>query len=538
MFQIHARPSGRRFVVAAAGALLVATLVACGGGGGGGGATPPADNSWLTLQANPGTVETWAGESASFTVTASSSRTINETVYAAVIDRQGAIQPRASIVAETPQRYVATIATATTLREGSHDVPLEVRLCRDDPVTCANPYPGSPWQVTVRIVVRPATNLTPLAALAGAGPWATRQGNAAQTGFVAAELDPARFSRRWVQTAHANGVALADGRIHLSDGVRQGSWALRTLNEHDGSELWRASLGPVFSSSVPAWSDGRLFLATGGHADTALWSFDAATGQQLGRLPMNAQWPQYPPPTVRGGAVYARSGSYSGVSRVDAAALTLDWFAPALAGPENWATAVDDSGLYMLTTSGLWKAATADGATLWSINDVFTGSTDSAEQYHDGGTPVIGGGGLVYGTLFRIGTTRTGSVLAFDTTERRIAWRAGSAVRSNPVFTGTAVLLANGNTLQAHDPATGALLWQWTAPQATPPLLPGVAETTPLLAVGRHAFVGLQGRTHVVDMTTRQAVWSYPAVGALAVSPNGVLYIAAPDGRLVAVNLR
>ena len=52
------------------------------------------------------------------------------------------------------------------------------------------------------------------------------------------------------------------------------------------------------------------------------------------------------------------------------------------------------------------------------------------------------------------------------------------------------------------------------------------------------AFVVSEKATYAIDLGTHQAVWSYPYSGTIALSDNGVLYVARSDGALGAINLR
>lgn len=157
-------------------AMLGASLVAgCGGGGGGagastaavgnpGGGTVPAppptqpvvpDGSWLTLTPNTVALKNYHGESARFTIKATSTRSFDKPFNVAVIDKQGLITPQVSISKQTDLEYVFGLQT-NELAPGSYANRLEVRLCEDDPAVCAKPLPGSPWYVPLTVEVASA----------------------------------------------------------------------------------------------------------------------------------------------------------------------------------------------------------------------------------------------------------------------------------------------------------------------------------------------------------------------------------------------
>jgi outer membrane protein assembly factor BamB len=126
-----------------------------------------------------------------------------------------------------------------------------------------------------------------------------------------------------------------------------------------------------------------------------------------------------------------------------------------------------------------------------------------------------------------------GRLKKFDTARAAVAWEArvtnwyGGPGFSNPVIADGVLYVTTDNRLEARSINTGAVQWYWSAPNAT---------TGQLLIVGNHAFVGTAVETYAIDLSTRKTVWSYPAAGVLAVSQNGILYIA-PPGSLVAINL-
>lgn len=542
----RARVSRRGRLAAFAGGLV---LAACGGGGGGGSGGPDAgDNSWLSFSPTRVEITTYESESVSISVTANSARTIAEPLNAALVDSRGVIEPGAQIVAESALRYRLTLQSALALRAGTYEGSFEVRLCRDNPATCASPYPGSPWQVPYRIVVRPGTNLTPLSRLAGATDWTTYQGNASHTGFVPATLDATAFNRRWAQPMTTSEVAVADGRMAMMT-VTDRRWALVVLAEQDGRELWRHDFGELsmVTIPVPAMANGRVYLTLMGPVESAFFSFDAATGARLSREPIASQGYGLLAPTPHGGAVYGMSGGFAGLARFDGASGRQQWFNSEPSLYDLWTPAVNDSQVVAFVSNRLWVIDPATGAT----RTVLPNPRTAGSPYSMNGAPVLGAGGLVYVTAYGndFGPDHfvAGSIVAFDTAAGRVAWTQGTRVCSNPVLAdGVIYALTQAGELVAHDAASGQALWQLQLEAAADANAPPRRADQPLVVVGRHAFVSGNGITLAVDLQQRRVVWSYPASGRLAVSAQGVLYIAASDerrlgggaGRLIAVNLR
>lgn len=143
--------------------ILALSLAACGGDGSGGGgssggspATPIVTNpegTWLTFDPAAPSVTQYEGEGVAVTVTATSSRTFTAPMNLAIIDPTGVITTQVSISAASQMAYAASLRTAAGLSVGTHTTTLEVRVCEDAPLTCAKPFPGSPWRVPLTVQV-------------------------------------------------------------------------------------------------------------------------------------------------------------------------------------------------------------------------------------------------------------------------------------------------------------------------------------------------------------------------------------------------
>jgi len=146
---------------AAACALL---LGACGGGGGGGGtrtttapatgaAPPPADGSWFTMVPSPVMLAGYVGIPAPFTVTGRSTSTFAQPANILVVDPNNILAPNVAVTASPNQTYDIALKTASNIPVGTYSTNAEVRICEDDPHTCARPFPGSPWHLPITLGV-------------------------------------------------------------------------------------------------------------------------------------------------------------------------------------------------------------------------------------------------------------------------------------------------------------------------------------------------------------------------------------------------
>lgn len=507
----------------ALGLVSALLLTACGGGGGG------EDNSWLHFTPGTLTATSYEGESSAVAVGVTVDKVIDEAVSVGIVDQAGVLTTDLTLTQQDSRHFTATFNLSPQLAAGDYSGSLTVRLCRDDPRTCASPYPGSPWTLPYAFKVLPGTHLSPLSALAGAGAWGTFQGNASHTGAVPARVNASLFNRRWAWSGPASAVTVEGGRVFTTSSDGSGHWLLTALSEATGEVLWQADMGPLSRVNPPAVSGGKVYVSSTGHSDTYLWMFDAATGTQLARQPMSSQWEEYLSPTVYGGQVYTESGGYGGLSSFEADGLLPDWWV-SLAQYDSWTPAVDASGVYAHTGSLFYALDPADGGVRWSLED--TGFQWAGYSMH--AAPVLDGAGHAF--LVQYGASGVGRLLSVDLTNRRWGWALDAQVYSNPALADGTLYLINGGQFEARSAATGALLWTWSAPEGF-----GQASWSQrgrVVVMSNLAFVTSASRTYAVDLTTHQPLWSYPAVGDLAVSANGVLYIARQAGGLVAINLQ
>ncbi|MES2018230.1 MAG: PQQ-binding-like beta-propeller repeat protein [Pseudomonadota bacterium] len=128
---------------------LALSLTACGGGGG---STSAPGGGYLTLTP-ASNVNTFEGESVSFVINASSSKTFAVPAQIAIIS-PGGITSQVYITHTAPLAYEAMLFTAPELHEGVQTINLTVRICEDDPRICSKPFPGSPWNVAQTVTVK------------------------------------------------------------------------------------------------------------------------------------------------------------------------------------------------------------------------------------------------------------------------------------------------------------------------------------------------------------------------------------------------
>jgi outer membrane protein assembly factor BamB len=443
-----------------------------------------------------------------------------------VVDPSGRF---ASAVAATNNgggHYSLGLTVLPPAATGTFSGTIGLRLCGSADCIASADLAGSPLQVAYTLTVSPYTGLVSPPTASGLPEWETFQGNAAHTGFVPVTLDPARFAQRWQWTMPAtlngspspvttgSGVALVSSASYFQPAT------LFALDEADGSVKWSHDFGSIFAANHPATGGGRAFVATSGHADTFMWSFDLLTGEQKFKTQFDSQWEHYLAPVFRNGYVYTDGGPYGGMFRFKAATGTRSWFG-SLGQYDLWSPAVDDNRAYAYTGYMMSALDVNTGIPVRSISD----PTFNWRGYALNLSPVLPGDGsvLVVNGIYAFPQPSRNELVRFDMDAGTAMWRMQGMFASNPVVDGNTVFVANSSTrqLEARSLADGTLLWAWQPESGT--------ETLPVgnLVLTRNlVFVSTSAATRAIDRTTHQVVWSAPQLGALAISSNSVLYIS------------
>jgi hypothetical protein len=454
------------------------------------------------------------------------------TLYAKVVDAGGTFGPAVNVSANGSSRtleFTSDRAATTGPRSGQ----ATVSLCQD--TACATPQavpsllvnysvnvlaPGGAW---------PGNHLTTLSPMQGAPEWATFQGNAAHTGYVPVTLDPNRFGTRWQLSVptflYFNGlfnlatVTTAKGNFYIA-----GNNAVTARSEFDGSTIWSYSFAelPFPSVNPPAVSNGTVYVAAGQQSSTYMFGLDAANGSVKFRSAMSSQWENYLAPTVGPAGVYANAGAYGGLYAFDAQGTRL--YVGATGQQSTWTPAVDASGVYAYTGEALRVFDPVTGA----IKATITDPTFTNYIYEIGGAAVLGASNSVfaaaYGNSWLNGGGIGNSLVHFNLQANTVDWSVRGVYPSTPAYNGGVLYAANNNPLrlEARAEGDGSLLWSWTPP--------GAGDTkfvSEVLLTQNTVIVSTNRSTYAIDRTTHHVVWSYPVAGNLALSPNGVLYIAS-----------
>ncbi|MEU9234632.1 PQQ-binding-like beta-propeller repeat protein [Streptomyces subrutilus] len=331
------------------------------------------------------------------------------------------------------------------------------------------------------------------------------------TSFEVHALDVASGRRQFKTRDVAWSMAVADGRIHASDGP-----SLFALDASDGSERWRVS--------ADAWvyalraERGTVVTATRGGG---VQGWEASNGQKLWEL-TGAQTDFETPeaaPVLHDGTVYVWQ---------DARLRALD----ARSGRESWSYPVGDAGscgnvpvrvtpapdgnVYVAAGTRVLSVDRASGRVRWHFEApaVFLAPPAFAP-----GAAVTGGGVYLADYL--------GTVYALDAATGQDRWRIATEARTSP----DPVLVAHGNVhlgagsaLYTLDAVTGTPKWRFAAG--------GEITGLPAVADGRVHFGSADHCLYTLDAAGGQLRWKLATGGEITGAPvaeAGVVYACSKD---------
>ncbi|MER5715049.1 serine/threonine-protein kinase [Streptomyces sp. NPDC002132] len=331
------------------------------------------------------------------------------------------------------------------------------------------------------------------------------------TSFEVHALDVATGRRRFKTRDVAWSTAVADGRVHASDGP-----TLFALDAREGTDLWRLPTdGWVYCLKAER---GTVVTGTRGGGVQA---WEASTGQKLWEV-TGCQTDFESPeagPALHDGIVYVWQ---------DARLRALD----ARTGDERWSypigdmascggvpvrvTAAPDGHVYLSAGTRVLAVDVASGMVRWHFEApaVFL----SPPAFVPG--PAVTGGGVYLADYL-------GTVYALDAADGRDRWRIATEARSSidPVLVaGGHVHVGSGKGLYTLDAVTGTPKWRFQAG--------GDIVGAPAVAEGRIHFGSTDHLLYTLKADDGRLRWKLATGGEITGSPvvrDGVVYACSKD---------
>ncbi|MBZ9643674.1 PQQ-binding-like beta-propeller repeat protein, partial [Streptomyces sp. PSKA30] len=331
------------------------------------------------------------------------------------------------------------------------------------------------------------------------------------TSFEVHALDVGTGRRRFKTRDVAWSMAVADGRIHASDGP-----TLFALDAREGADLWRLSTDAwVYSLKADR---GTVVTGTRGGGVQA---WEAATGQKLWEITGCQSDFESPEagPALHDGTVYVWQ---------DARLRALD----ARTGDERWSYPIGDAAScggvpvrvapasdgYVYVSAGTRVLAidVAGGHVRWHFEApaVFL----SPPAFAPG--PAVTGGGVYLADYL-------GTVYALDATDGRDRWRIATESRAStePVLVAAGhVHVGSGTGLYTLDAVTGTPKWRFQAG--------GDIVGAPSVAEGRIHFGSTDHLLYTLKADDGRLRWKLATGGEITGSPvvkDGIVYACSKD---------
>jgi outer membrane protein assembly factor BamB len=542
-----------------------------GGVDGGGGSAPDA-GSGLTITLSPSSlsIRQFEGQTKALRVEATIQGSVSGSVRVVIVDSSGVLRPDVKIQQTSSSVYQASFNTQSSLSIGQHQGTFEIHLCAD--ASCQQQYTQTALPYDITVLDEDETNPTPLSPWTGVNDWTTFRGDAAHRGHVPVQLDPARFSPRWLwrdsnpvlsptYTSLSAPISVsADGTAYIksmqSDGIISSS-VLYALDESDGSQRWLSNLGDTWASA-PAVAAGQVYALTGDSSSGRIWSIQARTGSTTFQapVPLTQGSPKSPSqPIIVGQKVYISYGGPSAETKVlDAASGTVLW-SVASGGNGVAPIAVDDQRLYFFRPywsrytpgpgqgAGFTALDLSTGRTVFTIVKPPSLPTESDIRFR-GDSPVLTGNGRA---LVNRNSDFRSSLECIDLESQTLAWEIEGMFYGVPTVVGDVFYIISGNQLEARSVADGHLLWSWSPSQGIRESFSSAYVVSDIVATNNLVFFSTDEQIYALDVEKRSVVWSYPAPGRLSISASGLLYIVRyardlssnfrPEGKVAAINL-
>lgn len=331
------------------------------------------------------------------------------------------------------------------------------------------------------------------------------------TSFEVHALDVGSGRRRFKTRDVAWSMAVAEGRIHASDGP-----TLYALDATDGNDLWRVQTD-AWAYSLKA-DRGTVVTGTRGGG---VQGWEAANGEKLWEL-TGAQTDFETPeagPVIHDGTVYVWQDAR--LKAFEARTGTERWSYPigdaaSCGGVPVRITQASDGYVYVAAGTRVLAIDVLSGHVRWHFEApaVFL----SPPAFAPG--PAVTGGGVYL-------TDYLGTVYALDATDGRDRWRIATESRAStdPVLVADGhVHVGSGKGLYTLDAVTGTPKWRFQAG--------GDVIGSPVAADGRIHFGSADHCLYTLDALGGQLRWKLATGGEITGTPiaqNGVVYACSKD---------
>jgi outer membrane protein assembly factor BamB len=377
--------------------------------------------------------------------------------------------------------------------------------------------------------------------------WSTYQGNAAHTGYVSVSLNPENFSEEpiWTKIINEsdplNPVAAGDGIVFATTGGDGEPHVATALDSLTGEALWTYEdfSDTTYSVHPPAYANDTVYIQSGVGDDSFLRAFDAESGDLLFETRYVNPFARYYAPTIYddnenvGVYVGGGGGDTGGVYGFDGINGAELWHVD-LNPYEQWTPAVNEDHVIAYTgyfDPQLTVIHRSAGET-WEAGEVDFFISDPNFEFGPFSMDLA----PVLGSQNNVIVIQGGRLIIFDlenpdNSDNPLQIQGGFS--GQPSLANGIIYAVYEGELHALNESDGSFIEEWK------PWQPPDDERidAPMIVTDNLIFVSTASTTYAIDLEKQKEEWSYSAGGHLAISDDGVLFIATTDGRLIAINL-
>lgn len=349
--------------------------------------------------------------------------------------------------------------------------------------------------------------------------WPMYQGNPEHSGYVPQILIPSLARPLWAiagQADQPSGLAISDGLVLTTPYTYfHASAPLVAQSIVDGSIMWSADFGSIYSVNQPAVDNGVIYLQTSDNEGATYLHAYLVDGTFLWRAPFGSQWERYLGPIAVNGQLYFDGGTYGGIYSFDATNGSQNWLT-GLPQYDSWSPTWHN-GLLLAYTDEIDVIAPGTGLVIGTIADpnyIWNGYSPNQAAVAIGNTAFV---------------TNGGRLVAVDLLGNKVAWGLTISASGQVATDGQQIFVTAGGALTVRDPTNGKLAWSW-APS------PSGSVTTNIIVTKNHVIAGDDTNTYLVDRATHKTVATLPGSGMLAYGQD-TLVIADSTGMVTAYYL-
>lgn len=371
--------------------------------------------------------------------------------------------------------------------------------------------------------------------------WNNYQGNAAHTGYVPVQSDPAAIYPLWTQDVlladkasdegkyihhHFGGVAVVDGTVYFSfygNQLNQDNISVvSALDTKSGNLNWRKVIDRATTIGAPLFANGKILVAGSNGGSANLIALDTAKGVAAYELIFDNIKPF--DPQVFQNNIYLRSSANASLNTDTG---KIDWTNNTTTSA-NFNPAISDDYIMFPMHHGLEVLDRKTGTAAFTIDadGAFSDELRPIYPIYDNSRHTA------YVTLASNNNDASYSLYALDLQTHKMKWQSPehyyqASMADNEIYEVDYDSLLS-TKINAYNAETGEIAWSWHGA--------GLSEypvgSRPLVVTKDLIFVSSPKYTLGISRVTHKVVWKSPKTGLLAIGDNKLFIVDVEDTRV------